>query len=112
MFGDTQLSYTRPDTRLTGHLAGYDPAAAPKFVWPERLAAAKREIRRQAEARGAPRPNASHRGQLGSRGQAGRRAGRRINLAQASAAALLPQRCQRAPSERCRPSTIITASGK
>ncbi len=52
VFGDTRLSYTRPDTRLTGHLAGYDPAAAPKFVWPERLAAAKREIRRQAEARG------------------------------------------------------------
>jgi hypothetical protein len=43
--------YTRPSTRLTGHLAGYDPAAAPTFVWPERLNQAKAEIRAKAEAR-------------------------------------------------------------
>jgi len=53
VFGDTELRYTKPATRLTGHLAGYDPATAPRFQWPERLEAAKREIRRQAEARSA-----------------------------------------------------------
>jgi hypothetical protein len=59
VFGDTELKYAKPTTRLTGHLAGYDPAKAPTFVWPERLAAAKAEIRRQAverdrQANGAP----------------------------------------------------------
>jgi hypothetical protein len=53
VFGDTELRYTKPATRLTGHLAGYDPATAPCFRWPERLEAAKQEIRRQAEARSA-----------------------------------------------------------
>jgi len=51
VFGDTELRYTKPTTRLVGHLAGYDPAAAPRFTWPERLERARREIRRQAEAR-------------------------------------------------------------
>ncbi len=51
VFGDTVLKYTKPATRLTDHLAGYDPAKAPRFVWPERLERAKAEIRRQAEAR-------------------------------------------------------------
>jgi len=51
VFGDTELRYTKPATRLTGHLAGYDPATAPRFRWPERLETAKQEIRRQAEAR-------------------------------------------------------------
>ncbi|MEI8319524.1 MAG: hypothetical protein WCH79_16400 [Planctomycetia bacterium] len=53
VFGDTELRYTKPATRLTGHLAGYDPATAPRFRWPERLEAAKQAIRRQAEARSA-----------------------------------------------------------
>ena len=53
VFGDTELRYTKPATRLTGHLAGYDPATAPRFRWPERLEAAQRQIRRQAEARSA-----------------------------------------------------------
>jgi len=53
VFGDTELRYTKPATRLTGHLAGYDPATAPRFRWPERLEGAKQEIRRQAEARSA-----------------------------------------------------------
>jgi hypothetical protein len=44
VFGDTELKYTKPATRLTGHLAGYDPAQAPTFRWPERLLRAKREI--------------------------------------------------------------------
>lgn len=51
VFGDTELRYTRPQTRLTGHLAGYDPSVAPTFVWPERLELAKRAIREHAEAR-------------------------------------------------------------
>lgn len=61
VFGDTELKYTKPQTRLTGHLAGYDPSKAPKFVWPERLSSVKEEIRRQAKARdaaanGGPKP--------------------------------------------------------
>jgi len=51
VFGDATPPYTKPATRLTGHLAGYDPATAPTFVWPERLNQAKAEIRAQAEAR-------------------------------------------------------------
>jgi len=53
VFGATELRYTKPATRLTGHLAGYDPATAPRFRWPERLEAAKQAIRREAEARSA-----------------------------------------------------------
>ena len=53
VFGDTELVYTRPTTRLTGHLAGYDPAKAPKFIWPEKLRQAKDEIRAQAQKRDA-----------------------------------------------------------
>jgi hypothetical protein len=52
VFGETELKYTRPETRLTGHLAGYDPATAPTFVWPERLKEEKAKIRADAEARG------------------------------------------------------------
>jgi hypothetical protein len=51
VFGDTELKYTKPTTRLTGHLEGYDPAKAPKFVWPERLSEVRNEIRRGAQAR-------------------------------------------------------------
>jgi len=51
VFGDTVLHYTKPVTRLTGHLAAYDPKKAPQFVWPERLKAVKAEIVRQAQAR-------------------------------------------------------------
>lgn len=51
VFGDTILKYTKPATRLTGHLAGYDPATAPKFVWPQRLQAANAEIHDKAVAR-------------------------------------------------------------
>jgi hypothetical protein len=52
VFGDTELTYTKPATRLTGHLEGYDPTKAPEFAWPERLAEAKRLIRANAESRG------------------------------------------------------------
>lgn len=51
VFGDTVLKYTKPATRLTGHLAGYDPKKAPKFVWPARLHEVKAEIARKARER-------------------------------------------------------------
>lgn len=51
VFGETRLTYTKPATRLVDHLAGYDPAKAPTFVWPERLQVAKTQIRKHAEER-------------------------------------------------------------
>jgi hypothetical protein len=51
VFGDTELKYTKPATRLTGHMAGYDPAKAPAFAWPERLKAVNDAIRGKARAR-------------------------------------------------------------
>lgn len=51
VFGDTQLEYTKPISRLAGHLAGYDPATCPEFVWPERLVEIRQEIRKQAQDR-------------------------------------------------------------
>ena len=53
VFGETQFEYVKPEKRLTGHLAGYDPAKAPKFVWPEHLRKIKEEIRAKAKARAA-----------------------------------------------------------
>lgn len=52
VFGTTELVYTKPQTRLSGHLTGYDPETAPHFVWPERLEAERRSIREKARARG------------------------------------------------------------
>ena len=40
--------YAKPETRLTDHLAGYDPASAPTFVWPKRLIQASLEINKTA----------------------------------------------------------------
>ncbi len=60
VFGDTELKYTKPQTRLTGHLEGYDPDKAPKFEWPERLEAAREAIRAAAVQRSddaAAKPN-------------------------------------------------------
>ena len=51
VFGNTKLIYTKPTTRLTGHLKGYEPKKAPKFVWPERLQTAIQEIRKKASNR-------------------------------------------------------------
>ena len=51
VFGDTELKYTKPATRLSGHMASYDPADAPKFAWPANLAQAQAEIRLKAIAR-------------------------------------------------------------
>jgi hypothetical protein len=52
VFGDTLLVYSKPGERLSGHLAGYDPEQAPRFVWPERVKAAQKKIREDAESRG------------------------------------------------------------
>jgi hypothetical protein len=51
VFKDTEFKYTKPATRLTGHMAGYEPSKAPRFVWPERLTAIKGAIRDKAAAR-------------------------------------------------------------
>jgi hypothetical protein len=51
VFGDTELKYTKPQTRLHGHLAGYDPAQAPKFQWPPHLEKIKADIRAAAVKR-------------------------------------------------------------
>lgn len=51
VFGDTKLRYSKPATRLQGHLQGYDPQAAPTFTWPRRLNEAKAQIRRAAQQR-------------------------------------------------------------
>ena len=51
VFGDTELKYTKPTTRLRDHLAGYDPTTAPTFTWPERLSKSRDEIRQKAQAR-------------------------------------------------------------
>ena len=53
VFGDTELHYTKPATRLTGHMAGYDPSKAPAFTWPEPLQAAREMIKNKARKRDA-----------------------------------------------------------
>ncbi len=69
VFGETELVYSKPGTRLRDHLAGYDPNTMPAFRWPERLDTARQEIReealkrsREAAANGTP-AEASHSGQ-------------------------------------------------
>jgi hypothetical protein len=52
VFGDTELVYSKPATRLHGHLTGYDPSKAPTFRWPERLDKAREDILRDARNRG------------------------------------------------------------
>ena len=51
VFGDTELVYTKPVTRLTGHLEGYDPKTAPLFTWPTRLDNSRKTITEKAKAR-------------------------------------------------------------
>jgi hypothetical protein len=51
VFGNTLLKYTKPPTRLTDHMAGYDPTKAPTFEWPERLRPIKELIRQSKEKR-------------------------------------------------------------
>ncbi|GAA4436435.1 hypothetical protein [Bremerella cremea] len=45
VFGEMKLTYTKPTTRLEGHMQGYDPSQAPTFRWPERLIQANNKIR-------------------------------------------------------------------
>ena len=56
VFGETAFRYTKPPTRLSEHLTGYDPSSAPKFLWPERLKKAQAEILRQAQSRSTKDP--------------------------------------------------------
>jgi hypothetical protein len=55
VFGSTQLVYTKPSERLTGHLSGYDPTAAPQFEWPARVRESQKQIREEVKQRGANR---------------------------------------------------------
>ena len=55
VFGDTELVYSKPTTRLHGHLEGYDPSKSPKFSWPERLNEVKKAIRETVKSRGKDR---------------------------------------------------------
>ena len=52
VFGTTELVYTKPQKRLTGHLKGYDPKTAPTFKWPERLNDTKQKIRDDIKKQG------------------------------------------------------------
>jgi len=51
VFGETKLAYTKPTTRLTGHMAGYEPSLMPTFAWPDRLLKAKQLIHEKAKQR-------------------------------------------------------------
>ena len=51
VFGSTKLVYTKPQTRLVGHLEGYDPESAPTFAWPPHLVEVGEQIRREASSR-------------------------------------------------------------
>jgi hypothetical protein len=53
VFGEIELHYTKPTTRLTGHMVGYDPSKAPTFSWPEPMKAARELIRAKAQKRNA-----------------------------------------------------------
>ena len=52
VFGKTELVYTKPASRLTGHLRGYNPRKAPTFKWPARVLKAQQEILENARSRG------------------------------------------------------------
>lgn len=51
VFGDTELRYSKPATRLAGHMQGYEPTKAPTFSWPGRLLKARAEISDSARKR-------------------------------------------------------------
>jgi hypothetical protein len=51
VFGNTKLVYSKPTTRLKGHLDGYKPEKSPEFKWPKRLEEANKRIRAQVEER-------------------------------------------------------------
>jgi hypothetical protein len=52
VFGRTKLEYTRPATRIRGHLKGFDPENLPTFQWPARLDKVRSEIQQTAANRG------------------------------------------------------------
>lgn len=55
VFGDTKFVYTKPASRLTGHLTDYTPSKAARFEWPARLKKAKKEIHESVTKRGSNR---------------------------------------------------------
>lgn len=55
VFGPTELIYTKPSQRLTGHMAGYEPAKSPRFKWPERVKQSQAKIREEVKQRGVNR---------------------------------------------------------
>ena len=52
VFGRTKLEYTRPATRIRGHLKGFDPDKLPTFHWPSSLDKVRSEIQQDAANRG------------------------------------------------------------
>lgn len=52
VFGKTQLIYTKPTHRLSGHLAGYDPTTSLRFEWPARVKESQARIREEVKNRG------------------------------------------------------------
>jgi hypothetical protein len=56
VFGETRLVYTKPPTRLQGHLRDYDPSKAPEFRWPKRLEQAHDRILKSAKKRSEDMP--------------------------------------------------------
>lgn len=57
VFGDTELNYTKPITRLSDHLEGYKPDQAPVFSWPKHLEEQKRKIIEDVRKQGNNRSN-------------------------------------------------------
>ena len=51
VFGPTELIYTKPATRLSGHLEGFLPEQSPTFRWPLRVETARKAIRQQVTER-------------------------------------------------------------
>jgi hypothetical protein len=45
VYGKTTLVYTKPTTRLHGHMKDYDPVTAPMFQWPKEIQARKNKDR-------------------------------------------------------------------
>ena len=51
IFGETELKYTRPETRTKGHLSGFVPQNTPEFKWPTRLKKQLKKIQQDANSR-------------------------------------------------------------
>ncbi|MFN3194162.1 MAG: hypothetical protein ACE361_26875 [Aureliella sp.] len=59
VFGSTELEYTKPATRLKGHLYGFQPSTSPTFRWPARLRDSKKRILEEAQSRGRSKDSSS-----------------------------------------------------